>query len=219
MEAPMTNLTDDDTQKHPYRSLGLRFWLPWGAAFLANLAAFFGFVRLDAPLLEQPLRAIALGAAVILFTLALVGINMLPHRTAQKRGWVDPLRPAMRRYQWRFMIPMLLYVVALVAATYYWKSVHPTGLVAVLVALAPAVPVLFAIRAMFLWLREENDEYLRARMFENWTLAALLAMAVCTVIGFLDQFRVIPHIPLWAALPLWAVCIGPVQLLFKGRCA
>ncbi len=78
---------------------------------------------------------------------------------------------------------------------------------------------MFALRAMYLLPREENDEYLRRQMLEGWTLAALIAMGVCTVLGFLDQFRVIPHIPLWAALPIWAICMGPVHLLLKGRCA
>jgi len=214
----MPGLTDDDAQNHPYRSLGLRFWLPWGGAMALAIASFPALVYAAQHDLEQPWRIIVMGAGTIAFTLALIGLNLLPHRTAQRRGLMDPMRPAMRRYQWRFMTPMLLYVVALLAATYYWKSAQPAGLIAMAVALAPAIPLLFALRAMFLLLREETDEYLRGRMLESWMIAALLAMSICMVLGFLDQFRIIPHIPLWAVLPIWAVCMGPVQLLRKDRC-
>jgi NADH:ubiquinone oxidoreductase subunit 6 (subunit J) len=207
----MPNLTDDTPQNHPYRALGWHFWLPWGAGIAATILGFIVLAYFAQRQLEQPLRTIVMSGAVIVLTLMLVFLNQLPHRAMQKRGLADPMRPAMRRYQWRFMIPMLLYIVALMAATWYWKAAHPTGVAALLTALAPAVPILFAIRAMAVWLHEESDEYLRAQMLKSWVLGALFAMAICTMVGFLDQFRVIPHIPLWAAFPLWAVCSGIVQ--------
>ena len=95
--------------------------------------------------------------------------------------------------------------------------VHPTGLMAALAALAPSVPVLIAIRAMVLLLKEETDEYLRTRALETWAIATGLALSVCTVWGFLDQFEVVPHLPLWAAFPLWACCIGPALWLLNRR--
>lgn len=132
----MPDLTDDYAQNHPYRTLGLRFWLPWSAAMLALVGAFpaLVFFYWDMP---QPGRVIITGTGGILFTLALVGLNML-------------------RYQSRFLVPMVLYMVLMLAATYYWKNAHPTGLAAVLTALAPTVPILFALRAMHLWSREET---------------------------------------------------------------
>lgn len=126
-------------------------------------------------------------------------------------------RPAGRRYTRRFLPAMMLYVLVFEAATWYYMHRHPTGLAAVLAGLAPSVPVLFAIRAMLLLLKEETDEYLRTRALETWSIATGLALCVCTVWGFLDQFEVVAHLPLWAAFPLWAVCIGPAQIIVNKR--
>jgi hypothetical protein len=127
------------------------------------------------------------------------------------------MRPAARRYMARFLPAMLLYVAVFEAATWYWLRMHPTGLRAVLAALVPAIPVLFAIRAMLLLLREETDEYLRARGLEVWALATVLTLGACTVWGFLDQFEVVPHLPLWAVFPLWAVCLFPAHIIVQKR--
>ena len=86
-----------------------------------------------------------------------------------------------------------------------------------LAALAPSVPLLFAIRAMMLFLKEETDEFLRSRMLEGWSLAAGLTLAVCTVWGFLDQFEIVPHLPLWTAFLIWACCLIPAQFLLARR--
>lgn len=127
------------------------------------------------------------------------------------------MRPAARRYMMRFLPAMFLYVVVFEAATWFYMHRHPTGLAAVLAGLAPSVPVLFAIRAMALLLREETDEYLRARALEVWAVATALMLGLCTVWGFLDQFEVVPHLPLWAVFPLWAVCIFPAQIIVQKR--
>jgi hypothetical protein len=129
----------------------------------------------------------------------------------------NQMRPAARRYTRRFLPAMLLYVAVFEAATWIYLHIHPTGLLAVLTALAPSIPVLFAIRAMLLLLREETDEYLRARGMEVWALATVLVLGLCTVWGFLDQFEVLPHLPLWAVFPLWACCILPAQIIVNKR--
>jgi hypothetical protein len=79
--------------------------------------------------------------------------------------------------------------------------------------------VLFCLRAMYRWLREENDEYLRLKMLETWAIATAVTLAVTMVVGFLDTFKVIPHIPLWAVLPFWAACMGLAQARPGQRCA
>ena len=54
-------------------------------------------------------------------------------------------------------------------------------------------------------------------MLEGWAIATGLALAVCTVWGFLDQFEVVPHLPLWAAFLIWACCLVPAQFLLQRR--
>ena len=130
---------------------------------------------------------------------------------------VKQLRPAMRHYVTRFLPSILLCIAVFEAATWYYMRMHPTGFMAVLAALAPAEPILFVIRATVLLLNEETDEYLRTRALETSALATGLALSLCTVWGFLDQFEVVPHMPLLAALPLWAFCIGPARWLLNRR--
>jgi hypothetical protein len=213
---PPTNDTSDSCAAR-YARLGARFWLPWSLAMLALIggtAAFFVFAR---SALGMPLRAIAATAWMILFTIGLVVLSNLPRRALTKRGLEDPMRPAARRYMQRFLPPMLLYAVLFVAAGIYAEHNHPTGLAAIAVALAPALPVLAAIRVMFLFLKEEKDEYLHTRMLESWTLATGLTLAICMVWGMLDQFQVVPHMALWAVFPLWSLCLCPAEFLVKRR--
>lgn len=164
--------------------------------------------------LPQPLYLVlAIGPAAIL----LLGVIGFLWWLIPRHPLVKQMRPAPRRYLMRFLPAMLLYVALFEAATWYWLHRHPTGLAAVLAALVPAIPVLFAIRAMLLLLREETDEYLRSRGMEEWTHATVLTLGLCTVWGFLDQFAVVPHLPLWAVFPLWAVCLFPARIIVQKR--
>jgi hypothetical protein len=164
--------------------------------------------------LPPPVRPVVVLGAFFLFLCVLFGLIW---RLAQHATLVKQMRPAARRYLARFLPAMLLYVVVFEAATFYYLRLHPAGLAAVLAGLAPSVPVLFAIRAMMLFLKEETDEYLRAFMLEGWSLATGLTLALCTVWGFLDQFEVVPHLPLWAAFPLWALCLLPAYFILQKR--
>ena len=156
---------------------------------------------------------VALGYTIVLIGGVLVfAFSMMRHAPLVKQ-----LRPAGRRYTWRFLPAMMAYGAVFIAATWVYRNLHPTGLGAVLMGLSPSVPILFAIRAMMLFLKEETDEYLRSRMLEGWAIATGLALGVCTVWGFLDQFKVVPHLPLWAAFPLWACCMVPANFILQRR--
>jgi hypothetical protein len=190
--------------------------LRWFQAFVWGMCAVMLAQAVFLPRLHLPrpvtVAMIAGTAAVMMFGV----IGFLWWLAPRSPLWKQ-MRPAARRYMARFLPAMLLYVVIFEAATWYWLRLHPTGLRAVLAALVPAIPVLFAIRAMLLLLREETDEYLRARGLEVWALATVLTLGLCTVWGFLDQFEVVPHLPLWAVFPLWAVCLFPAHILVQKR--
>jgi hypothetical protein len=195
--------------------LGPGFWLPWALTIAAVVGGYAAFLIWLRPLLAPPLDAVAGGGGAILFTLALIALAWAPRRVLNRRGLVDDLRPAGRRYTRRFVPAMMAYVVVLICATWTRGHLHPAGVTAVLVGLAPSLPILLAIRAMVLFTKEETDEFLRARMLEGWSLATGLALAVCTVWGFLDQFGVVAHVPLWAVFPVWATCLGPAHWLMR----
>jgi hypothetical protein len=212
-----------DERGNPYAQLGPKFWVPWSVAMASVLAAFAGVMWAVFPFSESLPGMAAGGTAVIAFTLALIALSMLPMRVLQKKGIEGHMRPAYRRYTARFLPAMFGYVIFLMGAIYYWKEAHPEGLTAWLVGLAPSLPLLFAIRAITLLPREEEDEYLRDRTYRAYALATGGMLAICSIWGFLDLFEVVPHVQLWAAFPIWAVCLAIAQCMPhlgpKGRAA
>lgn len=200
----------------PKAGLGLPFWATWLAAMLAISAAFVAAMWWIQPQMET-LPGLALGGlAVILFTGGLIGLSLIPYRIRQKRGIEGRMRQPYRRYTLRFMPAMLGYVVLLLLAVWYAKQNAPTGAVAWLIAIAPALPLLFAIRAIFLLPREEDDEYQRVRLYHAYALATGATLAICTVWGFLDMFSVVPHAEMWVAFPIWAAAMGIARCLPAG---
>jgi hypothetical protein len=208
-----------DERGNPYAQLGPKFWVPWSFALAGVLAAFAGAMWAMFSFDVSVLGLAARWAAVTVFTLALIALFMLPWRVLRKRGLEGHMRPAYRRYTLRFLPAMLGYGAFLMGAIYYWKEAHPEGLTAWLVGLAPSLPLLFAIRAITLLPREEDDEYLRDRTYRAYALATGGMLAICSVWGFLDLFEVVPHVQLWAAFPIWAVCLAIAQCIPGRRAA
>lgn len=197
----------------PTGRLGAGFWAAWGAGFAVTLAAFFGAIWLVIPHMESVAGQVAGGAVVIGFTLALIGVAMIPNMVKRKRGFGERMREPYRRYTRRFLPAMFAYVILLMAAISYAKQAEPTGVIAWLVAIAPAIPILFAIRAIFLLPVEEDDEYMRARIYSSYAWATGATLMTCTTIGFLDMFGAVPHLEMWIAFPMWAIFMGLARCL------
>jgi hypothetical protein len=123
------------------------------------------------------------------------------------------MRTTYRRYMWRFLPAMIGYVIVLMAAIQFWEASKPTGSIAWLIALAPTIPILFVVRAVGLLLKEEDDEYWRARHVFAHTWATNATLAICAVWGFLDMFGLVFDVDLWAVFPIWALCLVPAQLV------
>jgi hypothetical protein len=194
-----------------HAKLGQRFWVLWGLTLVAILAAFAAAMVFAVPRMNGWLEGIGGGAIVLVFTSVLIIHSMAPMRTLQKRGLEGKMRPAYRRYMWRFLPAMFAYSILLIGAVTYVNEIEPTGVAAWIAGLAPALPVLFAIRAIMLLPREEDDEFLRDGIYQTSVWATGGTLAVCTVYGFLDLFSVVPHVQLWAVFPIWAVCLGFAQ--------
>jgi hypothetical protein len=195
--------------------LGPGFWAGWVAGMAGTIAAFaaamYGFTQSGS--LGGPMVG---GVIVVAFTLALIGVAGIPNRVRRQRGFGERMRPAYRRYAWRFLPAMFAYVFLLIAAASYARSAEPAGVIAWAIAIAPAIPLLFAIRAIFLLPREEDDEYQRDRINSSYAWATGATLMVCTTIGFLDMFGVVPHLELWVIFPIWAIFMGVARCLPLG---
>jgi uncharacterized membrane protein len=116
-------------------------------------------------------------------------------------------------YNRRALIWSFSYVLLLVGAITANRAWHPAGALAWVIAILPALPVFFLIWSMGAYIVEETDEYLRQRTVISalWATGFLLALATCY--GFLETFKLVPHVEGWAAVPVWAVGLGLGNLM------
>jgi len=132
----------------------------------------------------------------------------------------DFSRPAAKRYTLRLAVIMGFYVVALFGAVWMFNNAPPEGVLRYLVAAAPSLPILGVIWAVGMYFKEEDDEYLRMRLAVTSLWATGLTLAAASVWGFLENFEVVQHIPLYFAFVFYWGAFGLVQItrgLFGGR--
>ena len=103
---------------------------------------------------------------------------------------------------------MALYVVLLVVSVVAFVHFRPTGLLAYVLAVLPALPMLGILVAMGAYLAEEKDEFLR-----NLQIQALLGgiggtLALVSVWGFLENFTHVGHLDLLWVYPLFWLMTG-----------
>jgi hypothetical protein len=213
MEADVMADVDESSAVAP--KLGLLFWILWWSAFVLLTA---GFLAALLYVITHGLWSMWTGMLVTAtFTVLIVALAMTPYLVGIRRVAVPKMREPHRRYMIRFLLPMLAYTVVLIPAITYFQDSKPTGVIAWAVAIAPAIPLLFAIRAIMLYYKEEDDEFLKAMAVQSHLLATGFTMAICTTYGFLDMFGLVPHAPLWEVFPLWAVCLVPAQFIVQRK--
>ena len=118
---------------------------------------------------------------------------------------------AISNYTRRMLVASFGYMAGLGVAVTLHNRFELTGVIAFAVALLPVIPTLWMIWAMGRYLVEEQDEYLRYRAM----LAALIGLGTVLSLGcfwgFLETFELVPHVPGWWAVPIWAIGMGAGQ--------
>lgn len=123
-----------------------------------------------------------------------------------------------RRYLREFLPAMAVYVVVLILSVRALHQVDATAL-RVLLALAPAVPVAAAARAVLRFVRD-SDELQRRIMLEASALAALVLTLGCFSLGLLvsaEVLRIRTDMGLMMVLPSYAVLHGLFAFLTQRR--
>jgi hypothetical protein len=115
---------------------------------------------------------------------------------------------ALRQYNRRTLIWSFAYIIALFAAVSIDKAFAPTGPAAFAIAILPALPIIYFIWALGRYLVEESDEYIRMRQVQAALIATGLLLGIGTFWGFLETFGLVPHVPSWAVVPVWAIGLG-----------
>lgn len=155
--------------------------------------------------------AITIAVLIAVFTLLIVRAGEL--RAASTGNF----SPAMRRYNRRMLAASGVYVVGLFGAVWAHDLLKPNGAVAFLFAFAPSVGVLLMVWAMARLVTEETDEYLRYRYVRSSLFGLGTLLTLATIWGFFEQFDLVPHVPTWAAVPVFAIGLGIANCTRWGR--
>lgn len=101
--------------------------------------------------------------------------------------------PAMRRYLKRLSGFMLTYFIFIFLAGYGFRHYTPHGVLAVGLAILPALPVIGVIWTVFRLLAEETDEYMRMLFVRQAMFATGFCLTIMTVWEFLQNYEVVSH--------------------------
>lgn len=119
-----------------------------------------------------------------------------------------PASPAQRRYNRHALLLSATYAVLLIASILAFQKLAPTGVLAVIIAILPALPIVGMFAAIAHYLFTETDEYLRLMSLRQSLVASGLALSVATIWGFLESFEVAPHIDAYYIAVVWFGGLG-----------
>jgi hypothetical protein len=116
--------------------------------------------------------------------------------------------PAWKRYNARVVWLSLLYAAFLVGSITAFKNRLPTGGLAYLAAILPALPIVGLFAAIGRYLVEEQDEYQRMLMVRQTLWASAFALSLATIWGFLENFDLVGHVDAYYIAVAWFAGLG-----------
>lgn len=109
-----------------------------------------------------------------------------------------------RRFVVRMWIAAGLCVLFAVAAAFCFRLGHPHGVVAYLIAVLPAVPIVGALIWTGVYLDEETDEFQRNVLIQSLLGGMGATLALTTAWGYLEDFARVRHMDLvWVYAFFW----------------
>lgn len=122
-----------------------------------------------------------------------------------------------RRYAVRVFVAMAAYLILLFATVTLFRDGPPTGALAYLIAILPAIPILFVFRAIGLLIVETEDEYQRLLLVKQTLLGTALTLAVATVWQFLINFDLASQPQGFGIAILWFIMWGVAAGIVRAR--
>lgn len=172
----------------------------WSIAFIA---AMFG-----AGLFARMIDLNSFWSMAVMVPPMLLLFPMVKAAQRRQQAVCGNVSPAIIAYNRRMLIWSFAYVIALFLAVSVHSQLKPTGPMLWAIAVLPAFPILYFVWALGRYLVEETDEYIRMKHVLAALFATGLLLVLATVWGFLETFDVAPHVPAWAAIPVWAIGLG-----------
>lgn len=180
----------------------------WGVMFVAAMIG-AGVLNVS--------NAIEGPAATILMIVPMVLLVPFVRAAERRSAAKGCMNPVIIRYNRRILLASFGYVLGLGIAITLWKQFEPPVPVSFALALLPTLPTFFMIWAMGRYLVEETDEYLRFQTIRAALMSLGMVLAVGLFYGFLEVFKLVPHIEAYWVLPVWAIGLGFAQLWMKVR--
>jgi hypothetical protein len=113
---------------------------------------------------------------------------------------------ASRRYNNRLLPTMLVYLAFTFITKWAFQHHPPSGLLAYLLAILPAIPLVGSIAIVGLYIAEESDEFERSILIRSMLWGFGVALAIGSVWGTLETFANAPHrSAFYAYLSFWIV--------------
>ncbi len=112
------------------------------------------------------------------------------------------------RYTNGMMATSIAYMLGLGIAIWTFRNLEPSEAVTWGLAMLPIAPILAMIYVMGRYIVEEHDEYLRHRAIMAALIGLGFVLAIGSFWGFLETFELVPHVPGWWAVPIWAMGMG-----------
>lgn len=112
-----------------------------------------------------------------------------------------------RRFVNRMWLSALFCVLCSLAAAAFFRLLHhPALYLGWPVAVLPALPILGALMATGIYLKEEKDEFQRDLFIQALLYGTGTTLTVCTASAYLHDFAGVPSVPLLWIYPLfWCV--------------
>ena len=166
------------------------------------------FLAMGAPPLIARLLSLSVPAMLLLYLPAFAAFWWMCAEMTAHSASRGTMTIAGRAYLRRMPPLTIAYVAALLAAIYAYEEYRPHGLALAVLALLPALPIVGFIWAMARFLIDESDEYQRRMMAQRALIATAFTLVVTTIWGFLELFKAVPHVPVFAAFILWCLGLG-----------
>jgi hypothetical protein len=147
----------------------------------------------------------------------LAAMGWLIRQAYRRRRASNCSNPAQRRYTRRAVPLMIAYVAFLAVSLWLRDNWAPTGLLAVALAILPALPLIGVVWALGRLLVEEQDEYLRSLHVRQFMIATGIMLVVTCIWGFLETFALVPHLPMYWAFIIWCAGLGIGTLVNELR--
>lgn len=126
-----------------------------------------------------------------------------------------------RRYMWRSFLTMAVYLIVCKCVNLYFHRTHPGGTFAVALASLTALPIIANIAVAGLYIKEQQDEFVRMVYVRSLLIGIGATLAITSVFGALQIYRVVQDFPLFYVFAIfWVItgfAIASNNLYYRGR--